>query len=123
MEWPARSSTGRTPWPVFDVVSEARARAVAGDGPTLIEALTYRYRGHTRTDPGSYRPDGELEAWKARDPINILGDHLIGVGALDAAGAAAVWSRVQADVDAAAARAAEGPWPTLEQARGYVLAD
>ena len=114
---------GQDAMAVFDVVSEARARAVAGDGPTLIEALTYRYRGHTRTDPGSYRPDGELEAWKARDPIIILGDHLIRVGAVDAAGVDAVWSRMQAVVDDAAARAAESPWPTLEEARGYVLAD
>ena len=44
-------------------------RARAGDGPSLIEALTYRHGGHSRADPGKYRPDDEVAAWKARDPI------------------------------------------------------
>ena len=45
------------------------ARARAGEGPSLIEALTYRHGGHSRADPGKYRPDDEVEAWLARDPI------------------------------------------------------
>jgi TPP-dependent pyruvate/acetoin dehydrogenase alpha subunit len=49
--------------------SAAAARARAGDGPTLIEALTYRQKGHSRSDPATYRPDGELERWLERDPI------------------------------------------------------
>jgi len=54
---------------IHAVVSEASARARAGDGPTLIEALTYRYKGHSRSDPATYRPDGELDSWLERDPI------------------------------------------------------
>lgn len=50
-------------------VCEAVARARAGEGPTLIEALTYRQKGHSRSDPATYRPEGELEAWLERDPI------------------------------------------------------
>ncbi len=46
-----------------------RSAAAPGEGPTLIEALTYRHKGHSRTDPRTYRPKGELEAWLARDPI------------------------------------------------------
>jgi acetoin:2,6-dichlorophenolindophenol oxidoreductase subunit alpha len=53
--------------------SAAAARARAGDGPTLIEALTYRQKGHSRSDPGTYRPEGELESWIERDPI-VLGE-------------------------------------------------
>jgi TPP-dependent pyruvate/acetoin dehydrogenase alpha subunit len=53
--------------------SAAAERARAGDGPTLIEALTYRQKGHSRSDPGSYRPEGELESWIERDPI-VLGE-------------------------------------------------
>jgi acetoin:2,6-dichlorophenolindophenol oxidoreductase subunit alpha len=49
----------------------AVARARAGDGPTLIEALTYRQKGHSRSDPATYRPEGELERWLERDPILI----------------------------------------------------
>jgi acetoin:2,6-dichlorophenolindophenol oxidoreductase subunit alpha len=50
-------------------VSVAAARARAGDGPTLIEALTYRQKGHSRSDPATYRPAGELERWLEVDPI------------------------------------------------------
>ena len=48
---------------------DACNRARAGEGPTMIEALTYRYMGHSRSDPATYRPAGELDEWKARDPI------------------------------------------------------
>jgi pyruvate dehydrogenase E1 component alpha subunit len=57
---------------VHDAVAQAAARARAGDGPTLIEALTYRHKGHSRADPAAYRSDGELEQWLERDPIALL---------------------------------------------------
>ena len=53
---------------VHDAISRAASRARAGDGPTFIEALTYRHKGHSRTDPAKYRPAGELERWLERDP-------------------------------------------------------
>jgi TPP-dependent pyruvate/acetoin dehydrogenase alpha subunit len=59
------------------VVAEAVARARAGDGPTFIEGLTYRHRGHSRTDPATYRPEGELEEWLERDPIPRLEASLV----------------------------------------------
>ncbi len=70
---------------VYEVVKTAVDRARAGDGPTLIEAKTYRYRGHSRSDPAEYRPDGELDAWLARDPIDILAERMIADGQLRAA--------------------------------------
>ena len=54
---------------VHRVAAPAVDRARAGDGPSLIEAITYRHGGHSRADPGKYRPDDEVAAWKARDPI------------------------------------------------------
>ncbi len=108
---------------VYEAVSLARARALAGEGPTLIEAQTYRYRGHSRTDPGAYRPPGELDAWKQRDPIGILGDFLITEGALAASGLETMWERTQVAVDEAADVAAEGGWPTIQQAEGFVYAE
>src|SRR5271154_3116921 len=56
---------------VYRTAQKAFAKARAGDGPSLIECMTYRYSGHSRADPAKYRPDGELEKWKARDPIKI----------------------------------------------------
>lgn len=50
-------------------ISEARERGLAGDGPTLVEAKTYRFSGHSRSDTAPYRPEGELERWKLRDPL------------------------------------------------------
>jgi pyruvate dehydrogenase E1 component alpha subunit len=54
---------------VFRAVGEAVDRARSGEGPTLIEAMTYRHKGHSRTDPATYRPKEEVEEWLARDPI------------------------------------------------------
>lgn len=51
------------------VAGEAIQRARSGGGPTLVEALTYRHHGHSRSDPGTYRPDEEVQEWRARDPI------------------------------------------------------
>jgi acetoin:2,6-dichlorophenolindophenol oxidoreductase subunit alpha len=57
---------------VHDAVATAVERARRKEGPTFIEAMTYRQRGHSRTDPGAYRPEGELERWLERDPILLL---------------------------------------------------
>jgi TPP-dependent pyruvate/acetoin dehydrogenase alpha subunit len=57
---------------VFETVGAAVERAREGEGPTLIEAMTYRHKGHSRTDPGTYRPPEEVEEWLARDPIRAL---------------------------------------------------
>lgn len=56
---------------VRGVTAAAVDRARGGEGATLIEAMTYRHSGHSRSDPAAYRPAGELEAWLARDPIRI----------------------------------------------------
>ena len=54
---------------VYRTAQEAYAKARAGEGPSLIECLTYRHSGHSRADPGDYRPPGELEAWLKKDPV------------------------------------------------------
>jgi TPP-dependent pyruvate/acetoin dehydrogenase alpha subunit len=59
-----------------EAVAEACDRARGNGGPTLIEALTYRHMGHSRSDPGAYRPDGELERWLERDPITLFARYL-----------------------------------------------
>ena len=67
---------------VHACAGEAVARARSGEGPTLIESLTYRQVGHSRSDPAKYRPEGELDEWLARDPIILLARALgeLGVG-------------------------------------------
>ena len=107
---------------VFAATGEAVARARAGNGPSLLEMKTYRYRGHSRSDPAKYRPEGELDAWKARDPLLVAEAQLTEAGVLDATGAAAEREQVQVEIDAAADRAASAPYPTLEEAKRYVYA-
>jgi acetoin:2,6-dichlorophenolindophenol oxidoreductase subunit alpha len=65
---------------VYRVAQTAFAKARAGDGPSLIECMTYRYSGHSRADPAKYRPEGELEKWKERDPIKIYRERLKAFG-------------------------------------------
>ena len=108
---------------VFAAVGTAVARARAGDGPSLLEMKTYRYRGHSRSDPAKYRPDGELDFWKTRDPILVLGAKLAAEGVFSQAQQDALRAEAQSEIDSAADRAALSPYPTLEETRSYVYAD
>jgi acetoin:2,6-dichlorophenolindophenol oxidoreductase subunit alpha len=79
---------------VREVVAEACDRARLNEGPTFLEALTYRQQGHSRSDPGLYRPEGELGRWLDRDPITLFGrvlteTHRIGTDELESTRAAA----------------------------------
>jgi TPP-dependent pyruvate/acetoin dehydrogenase alpha subunit len=69
---------------VFRTMSKAFEKARAGDGPSLIEALTYRHSGHSRADPAKYRPEGELERWKEKDPLLIYRERLRQFGVTEA---------------------------------------
>ena len=102
---------------------EAVGRARRGDGPSLLEMKTYRYRGHSRSDPAKYRPAGELDAWKARDPIELLGQKIIAEGRIGPNDQIEIRGEIQTAIDAAAERAAAAPYPTLEETRPYVYAD
>ena len=55
-------------------------KARSGGGPSLIECLTYRHSGHSRADPAKYRPEGELERWKQKDPIKVYRERLRSFG-------------------------------------------
>ena len=65
---------------VYEIVQQAAESARQGQGPTLIEAKTYRFMGHSRGDPGGYRPKSEVEAWQAKDPIPRFRKKLIASG-------------------------------------------
>ena len=107
---------------VFAAVTTAVERARSGAGPSLLEMKTYRYRGHSRSDPAKYRPDGELDFWKTRDPILLLGTKLAAEGVLSQAQQDEIRAATQVEIDAAADRAAQSPYPTLEETRSYVYA-
>jgi TPP-dependent pyruvate/acetoin dehydrogenase alpha subunit len=66
---------------VLDAAQRLIARTRSGEGPVLVEAMTYRQKGHARSDPGAYRPAGELEEWLKRDPILLLEQRMLADGA------------------------------------------
>jgi acetoin:2,6-dichlorophenolindophenol oxidoreductase subunit alpha len=107
---------------VHAAVAEAVERGRAGEGPSLLEMKTYRFRGHSRTDPAKYRPEGELERWQERDPIVLLGQNLAAGGALSLDDQETLRREIQEQVDAQAERAKAAPFPTIEEIRSYVYA-
>ena len=107
---------------VHEAVAEAIRRGRRGDGPTLLEMKTYRYRGHSRTDPAKYRPEGELARWQDRDPIAILGAKLAAEGVLSADEQDAIRDEAQRLVDEKADHAKQAEFPTMEEIRNYVYA-
>ena len=97
-------------------------RARDGGGPSLVEALTYRHGGHSRADPGTYRPDDEVKAWLARDPIPTHRQRLLDAG-VEAATLDGIEAEVQTAVAAAEAVAREAPDPDPATATTQLWAD
>jgi acetoin:2,6-dichlorophenolindophenol oxidoreductase subunit alpha len=98
------------------------ARARDGDGPSLVEAITYRHGGHSRADPGKYRPDDEVAAWKARDPIPAQRARLVAAG-VDEATLDQVDEETRAKVADAEAFARAGAEPSPAVIETQVWAD
>jgi acetoin:2,6-dichlorophenolindophenol oxidoreductase subunit alpha len=101
---------------VYASTREAVARARKGEGPTLLEIKTYRYRGHSRTDTAPYRPAGELDEWLKRDPIHILRDRMIADGQLDQTEFEELDEATQRKVIEAVEWAKAEPYPPVEAA-------
>ena len=107
---------------VREAVAAAAARARRGEGPTVIEARTYRHFGHSRTDPAKYRPADEVEEWLRRDPLLVTKEQLLGMG-VDPAEVEAADDRAAAVVTAASEAAQAAPDADPAQALTDVWAD
>jgi len=107
---------------VYAVARTVLERARNGDGPSLVEALTYRHGGHSRADPGTYRPEDEVAAWKARDPIPTYRARLEAEG-VPTAELDAIEAEVAARVAAAEQDARTAPEPTTDVIETQVWAD
>jgi len=94
---------------VYDAANEAIERARSGGGPTFIEAKTYRYRGHSKSDKNLYRTREEIEEWRQRDPIELFKAAAIAAGTLTEADAAAVQDEIRNELREAVQRAAAAP--------------
>ncbi|MFD2181840.1 thiamine pyrophosphate-dependent dehydrogenase E1 component subunit alpha [Rhodoplanes azumiensis] len=107
---------------VYRTAQAAFAKARAGDGPSLIECLTYRHSGHSRADPAKYRPEGELERWKERDPIKIYRERLRSFGIAESV-MTSIDQEVARMVDAATEACKAAPMPPADILFTDVYAD
>jgi pyruvate dehydrogenase E1 component alpha subunit len=107
---------------VYRAARAAYERARAGRGPSLIECLTYRYSGHSRADPAKYRPEGELDHWKRRDPIIIYRERLRNFGIGDDV-IASIDAEVKRRVEEATERCKAAPPPPPDILTTDVYAD
>jgi acetoin:2,6-dichlorophenolindophenol oxidoreductase subunit alpha len=99
-------------WAVRDAASAAVRRARGGEGPQFIQAMTYRFVGHSRSDPGKYRKPGELEEWKTRDPLVGARDGLIERYGVAERTLEEIGSGVSAQLAEMRERALQAPYPT-----------
>ena len=108
---PTVTIDGNDIWTVRQTAAEAVERARAGEGPHFVESLTYRYVGHSRSDPGKYRKTGELDAWKARDPLTVARDGLAERYGTTAATVDRVDEEVEEQIRATVQAATDAPFP------------
>ena len=111
---PALSVDGNDAVKVYGAMEEPISRARRGEGPTLIEFKTYRHGGHHVNDPGLYMPKDTLEAWKERDPVDVLKGYLSREG-VSAARIEEINKRVEDRIEEAIAFATQSPEPSVEE--------
>jgi pyruvate dehydrogenase E1 component alpha subunit len=105
------------------VAQEAVARARAGEGPTLIEALTYRFRGHSLADPDELRSKAEKEFWFARDPIKKFAAYMVEQNLASHEELKAVDRKIQQVIDEAVKFAESSPEPDPSELYRFVFAE
>ncbi|MFN8012026.1 MAG: thiamine pyrophosphate-dependent dehydrogenase E1 component subunit alpha [Holophagaceae bacterium] len=118
----ARTVDGNDVEAVHRAALEAAAFVRERRKPFLLEAWTYRQRGHMEPHDQSYVDPGELESWKAKDPLDRQASRLLASGALDEAGVEALRQAARAEIEAAAAFAAASPFPDVAELAAGVYA-
>jgi len=113
---------GNDPDAVYLAAADALAKARSGGGPSIIEAITYRSGGHSRADPGKYRPADEVEAWGDRDPIPMYHDRLLSLGTSEV-NLIAIVREVADAIDSATEFAKAGSEPSGDVLMTEVYAD
>jgi pyruvate dehydrogenase E1 component alpha subunit len=108
---------------VIESTSRAIERARNGEGPTLIEYMTYRWQGHFSGDPAAYRPDGELEKWKEKCPLKLARQKLIETHAVDEKAIQDIHQEVEEEIEAYLQFSLESPVPAPEDSILHVYAD
>lgn len=110
-DMPGDSVDGMSPEAVHEAIIRAVNRARQGGGPTLLEIKTYRYKGHSMSDPQKYRTKEEVEEYKAKDPIEHCKKILLDKFGVTEADIDVIDGRVKTEVDESVTFAEESPWP------------
>ncbi len=122
-DMPADKVDGMTPETVHESVARAVKRAKEGDGPTLLELKTYRYKGHSISDPQKYRSKEEVDEYKDQDPINKVRNTILSNNFASEADLLAIDNRIALVVDESVKFAEESPWPDDNELLKDVYAD
>src|SRR5690606_37635428 len=112
---PGVSVAGNDVLAVHEAARQAVARARAGEGPTLLETRTYRWRGHSKSDANRYRTRDEIEAWRQRCPIRRFEDQLEAMGLLTPADRERIGREVEAEIRQAIEFAESQPDPDVSE--------
>ena len=110
----AEQVDGMSVWKVRAAAGRAVEHARSGSGPAFIEALTYRFVGHSRSDPGRYRPEGELDSWRERAPLRLLRPALL-ASDVSEADIEEVETAIERRIDELREAALAAPWPDPAQ--------
>lgn len=105
---------------VYDALNKVVHDVRDGKGPVLVEAKTYRYRGHWEGDPEVYRTRGEIEEWKKKDPIMNLQNKMLREGSITNSDIEAINQEISSDIDDAIEYARKSPYPLKEEAMDYI---
>jgi pyruvate dehydrogenase E1 component alpha subunit len=108
---PSSPVDGMDPVAVHNAMDEAVQRARAGEGPTFLEMRTYRYKGHSMSDPQKYRTKEELESYKAKDPIEAIKATMLKEGYADEKWFEEIEEKVKHEVEESVKFSEESPWP------------
>jgi pyruvate dehydrogenase E1 component alpha subunit len=114
-DMPCAPVDGMDPVAVHNAMDEAIQRARNGEGPTFLEMRTYRYRGHSMSDPAKYRTKEELEEYKAQDPIDQVREVILKEKYADDKWIAEIEEKVKSIVDESVKFAEESPWPEPDE--------
>jgi pyruvate dehydrogenase E1 component alpha subunit len=114
-DMPGDSVDGMDPEAVHEAVARAVKRARAGDGPTLLEMKTYRYKGHSMSDPQKYRTKEEVEEYKDKDPIEVVKAKLLSDFNVKESEIEEIQERIRIEIEECVKFAEESPWPNEDE--------
>jgi pyruvate dehydrogenase E1 component alpha subunit len=110
-DMPCAPVDGMDPVAVHNAMDEAVSRARRGEGPTFLEMRTYRYKGHSMSDPAKYRTKEEVEEYKSKDPIDVVREVILKKKYADETWIEGIDEKVKAIVEESVKFSEESPWP------------